>query len=606
MKDFKPFDPLHPFQFNESLQVKNRKIHLSYIPLVDSVSIKGFLQAKTPSDVVANSFWVDYRFEDGYRSSNAEIIFDSSANDQFIDVSYLGIGTILRAEDMNEAAESLNSLDKSRNEADRNIHDLSIRAGIIESNAQDSLQFHNQNSISHKDIRDSIQASKDEFEYRLGVFDTRILGIQSRIDATDDSIESQMVDLNHFFRESLESSITQLRSEFAESINSIDDYRDEFTGIYNSIARLGSEFQSDREATVNQVESLLAVERKSFSTTVNNAKSEAISRSVAEAQKFDDSLKMDFETSLRSESNARYNLGSEIQFAHRRIDNIEVSNLSLDSRLNSEMYARIESNNELQGLIATYRDDSDAQIESITSNVANLADTLYQARQATNRQIESLRANVAIAEDRMLNTAERLDSLTSKNQTLTESLNAGLEDIDSLKNSMEEYVESRFEPVRTEFATSLANFDSVISDSIQTLDRDLFELDDHIGNREFYVDEYFTQIESSVAAVWDEIDDVEDSISALNLYDSSLQNSIGTANSNIGTLNSTVSTAYSRLGTLNTSLATNYTSLKSANTNISNLTSSLNALTTRVTNLENKTLTIPTTPSTVVGAIWYT
>ena len=145
MKYFQEFDPLHPIRYDETLQVKNRKIHLSYIPLVDSVSIKGFLQVQTPSDVNSNSFWCDYRFDDGYRSSNAEIIFDSSANDRFLEISYLGIGTVLRAEDMNEVAESLNSLDQTRQESRADIENLKIRVNVFNENAQESLQNHNQN-----------------------------------------------------------------------------------------------------------------------------------------------------------------------------------------------------------------------------------------------------------------------------------------------------------------------------------------------------------------------------------------------------------------------------------------------------------------------------
>ena len=115
MKYFQEFDPLHPIKYDETLQIKDRKIHLSYIPLVDSVSIRGFLQESILSDVTYNTFWCDYRFDDGYRSANGEVIFDSSANNQYVDVSYRGIGTVLRAEDMNEVAESLESLDKTRN-----------------------------------------------------------------------------------------------------------------------------------------------------------------------------------------------------------------------------------------------------------------------------------------------------------------------------------------------------------------------------------------------------------------------------------------------------------------------------------------------------------
>ena len=107
----------------------------------------------------------------------------------------------------------------------------------------------------------------------------------------------------------------------------------------------------------------------------------------------------------------------------------------------------------------------------------------------------------------MVITTNQLESLTSKNHTLTESLNAGINEIDSLKNSMVEYVNSQFEPIKTDFAHSIANSDSILSDSIRAINTALESF-------QFNVDQYFSEIEASVGGIWDEFEEIADSINA--------------------------------------------------------------------------------------------
>ena len=598
MKTFYEFDPLHPFQFAETLQIKNRKVFLSYIPLVDSVSIRGFLQADSPSDVVSNSFWCDYRFQDGYRSANGEIIFDSSQNDHFVEISYLGVGTVLHAQDMNEVADSLDSLDKSRNNSQSDVQDLSIRAGVIESNAIDSLNSHNSNPDAHLQLQNSIKSSKDEFDYRLNTFNSILNALQSQISSSNDSIKSQFLNLISQFESSLHSVESEIKLDFQTSLSSIDDYRDEFTGVYNRLDNLNQRVQSNHDSTLQDVQSILDLERISATTALNNAKSEILSRSIAEAERLDQSLLANIRANFGSDFSRVDDLEDSLLVLDSKFDSIPYQFNEIDERLNSEQINRISTDNEIFNAIDSVYTYYDDKIESIDSNVAFLADTLYQARQATNNQIESLRANVAIAEDRMLYISERLETLQIANVDLNESLASELEGVTSMKSEMMDYVDGMFDPLRLEIANS-------VETALNSID--------------------FSPVESSIATIWDSLENIdfdttpiEQSLNALqtsisNLDISMFESSIASLQDSLENIDfSPVETSISNLqdSLENIDFSPVESSISSNTSSIQSNTSSISALDSRVSVLEvggvSDLQVLTTSTSNTTGAIWYT
>ena len=656
MKTFFEFDPLHPHQFNETLQIKSRKIYLSHLPLVNSVSISGFLQADTPSDVNPNSFWCDYRLDDGYRSANGEIIFDPSQNDKFVQISYLAIGTVLRAKDMNEVATSLDSLNLTRDNLNDSISNLNIKIGVESDRSSQNIQSHNENPIAHPAILDSLQSSKSEFDTRLSTFDARIQGFSQSISDKVDSLQTYQLQIQDDLVSSISAAESRINSRIDTRLEILPEIRNEFTGVYNRIDELDSKYSNDKSEIYNRMENLLAVERRTNLTIIENAKSEATSRAISESNRYTDSKiaiqSLEFDSSISQAQNRIANLESQTDSIQESIDSTATQYHEMLSRLNAEQFARIDADNSLGGLIVTMKDESESRDTSLQSNIANLSNTLYQARQATNNQIESIRANVSIAEERMIQTADRYESLTSKIHDMNDSLVSEIYEVVQMQDEMTSYIDSKFAPTRQEFADSISNLDSVLSDSIANLDS-------VINDDKTYMDSYFSNIEESVSAVWDEFDEVADinsanavgiaansssivainselesfkssvnssianldsdlatldsdldsykievsndfssvdtSISALNSFDSSLQSSIGSVDNRATNIQTSLGNTNTSIGTLNTKATNIQTSLGTTNSNVSkvqtslgNTNTSLNNVTNRVSNLESK------------------
>ena len=609
MKKFHEFEPLHPFRQDETLQVKNRKIHLAYIPLVDSVSIKGFMQVNSPSDVVSNTFWVDYRFDDGYRSSNAEILFHSSANEKFVDISYLGIGTILRAQDMNEVADSLEHFKSIETEHINSINNLGIRIGVVAENAENDLQKHELNLSAHPTIIESISANRDEVNTRLDVVSAQISGTNSLLQRSVNSLNSKIQDIIVLCGEDIQLAENRLISICEEKLQDVQDIRNEFIGIYNSIENLDSKFQSKCDNTVHQVESLLAVERKSFSTTVNNAKSDAISRAVAESTSIFSSQFDQFRSEIDN-SSLQSDFMNQIDSLNTQIEDLSTNYQIIRQLYTSEQYNRILQDNLLNDSLISIQNSIDNNLDSVTSNIANLANTLYQARQATNNQIESLRANVAIAEDRMIFISDKMDSLNVANIVLNESLVSELEGVTSMKSEMLDYIDGMFEPFRLEITNSVESainsidFSPVqtsitaICDSLNNFNFDTTPIEQSINaiqNSLAHIDIDTTPIEQSINAIQASIENIDFDTSPIEQSINSIQDSIENIDFDTTPIEQSISTNSTNIGNLTTS--------------IGNTNSSLSNLTSRVNNLESggtSDLQILTTvSSTQTGALWY-
>lgn len=566
MKDFRDFDPSHPFHHEETLQIKNRKLRLSYIPLIDSVSVRGYLPVDSPSDVVANTYWVDYRYDDGYRSSNAEVVFDSSANDRYVDIAYFGIGTVLRAEDMREVSDSLDAIQKTNNEQSQNISDLGIKIGVVAEKSQDLLDSHEKNPAAHQSLIDSIQSSRDFFEYRLNSQDTRLNGFINLLDSTAASLQSQI----HKVDELSDSQIQEVESRLEERIKSeaevFDDFRDEFTGLYNMISNLDDKYALDLENNTKNIENLLATERVSFITSINNAKNEMLSRAITEMQAGDDSIRSEIEKISEKSTLDLSEIFSMFESVDVKLDSIAGELPTVYHVIDAEKRDRISFDNDILDSIASLRENIDWSFDNLEGNIGNLADTLYQARQATNNQMESLRANVAIAEENLLSTRRDLEVLMEAKEI-----------VESLQASVTEYVEAQFAPVKAEISESIAAFDSQFGTAMTA----------SIASQRSYMTNYFSKIEESVAAVWDGIDEKIGDIDFSEYEASILANSADIASNS-------------------ESIASNATSIANNSASIKTNTTKISGHETRIKTLENRqsVYIVGTTARSETGGIW--
>lgn len=96
-----PFNPDSTVRVSETVHISGGKAFLRHIPKKGSVVIDGFLETDSVMPQ-ANQFSCLYATDSMYRDANRVLNFNKTHNGQDISVSYVAIGTVITADDMNE------------------------------------------------------------------------------------------------------------------------------------------------------------------------------------------------------------------------------------------------------------------------------------------------------------------------------------------------------------------------------------------------------------------------------------------------------------------------------------------------------------------------
>ena len=132
------------------------KIRLDHIPKEGSLSVRGFIEGKSASNLQSNEFFCSYRVDTQYREANRLVYFYSGRSGQTVYCSYIAIGTVVTSDDMNEIGDFMKAADKNFSRHDESL--TSLKNTIVETRneARTSLNEHNQYRAAHSDIRDDI------------------------------------------------------------------------------------------------------------------------------------------------------------------------------------------------------------------------------------------------------------------------------------------------------------------------------------------------------------------------------------------------------------------------------------------------------------------
>lgn len=100
MVTYLPYDPNSTIRVEEQIQVADNKAFLRHIPKEGSIQIDGFTEVDGAP--IGNQFFCDYATDTLYRDANRVIRFHGVNDFTFLTVSYIAIGTVITADDMNE------------------------------------------------------------------------------------------------------------------------------------------------------------------------------------------------------------------------------------------------------------------------------------------------------------------------------------------------------------------------------------------------------------------------------------------------------------------------------------------------------------------------
>ena len=100
MQSYLPYNPQSTIRVEEQIQVADNKAFLRHIPKEGSIQIDGFAETDNP-DPASGQFFCDYATDTLYRDAN-RIIHFGSVDSAALTVSYIAIGTVITADDMNE------------------------------------------------------------------------------------------------------------------------------------------------------------------------------------------------------------------------------------------------------------------------------------------------------------------------------------------------------------------------------------------------------------------------------------------------------------------------------------------------------------------------
>lgn len=101
MQSYLPYNPQSTIRVEEQIQVADNKAFLRHIPKEGSIQIDGFTETDNP-DPASGQFFCDYAKDTLYRDANRVLRFHGVDDFTQITVSYIAIGTVITADDMNE------------------------------------------------------------------------------------------------------------------------------------------------------------------------------------------------------------------------------------------------------------------------------------------------------------------------------------------------------------------------------------------------------------------------------------------------------------------------------------------------------------------------
>lgn len=655
MKYFHEFNPLQPFNHEESLQILNNRVRLSYIPLKDSVSIQGFLQESILGDVKSNSFWCDYRDYDGYRSANGELFFDSSKNGDVVNIKYLGVGTVLRADDMNEIADRLDSLNASSESLQSDILNQRQLIKNIENHAVDALSNHDSNPNSHQDLRQSIVDMNDIFNYRLDTINQSFDGMKKSIDSSFDSVHAE-IESSKIDSDSIIAEANQFTSLIhVDTLEKFVEVQRQFDGIYNAIDN-GDEYLESKIARLgSNIENQFAVERLSAQNQIKSLKDELYQRIDTQSTIAADSVRTELIEVINSDDPLVDSVMLQVSKLRDEFDLITSKYYILDNRIETENQNRVDADSILADSISAVVANTSSQFDSVTANVAELSKTLYQARNAINNELDSLSADVNIANMNLINSREmfdrKVDEIKDLDSVLREEFDNMLDDFELQMNSKQEEfesdmqeimesVDSSYDSLLTDFTNNfqslsgmfyqtysslnvaLVDVENMKADIVESIQSAVDDLNDELvmytdERIEYIGSEFDSKLANLSDSVQNSINTLDDtteqsinsilsSISALNDRISSAAVSIDNVNSNLGktnsslaTANTNISNAQTSIGTLNTKATNIQTSLGTTNTNVANAQSSIGTLKTSITSAQTSIGTLNSTIGTV-------
>lgn len=101
MERYLPYNPSSTVRVEEQISVRDNRAFLRHIPKEGSIEIDGFTEVDSiiPQDY---QFSCQYALDSLYRDANRVLHFSRTHNGQKLTVSYIAIGTVFTADDMNE------------------------------------------------------------------------------------------------------------------------------------------------------------------------------------------------------------------------------------------------------------------------------------------------------------------------------------------------------------------------------------------------------------------------------------------------------------------------------------------------------------------------
>lgn len=132
------------------------KIRLDHIPKEGSLTVRGFIEASSAANLQSNEFFCSYRADSQYREANRLVYFYSGRSGQTVYCSYIAVGTVVTADDMNEIGEFMKAADKNFSRHDESLTALKNTIVETRNEARTSLNEHNKYLAAHSDIRDDI------------------------------------------------------------------------------------------------------------------------------------------------------------------------------------------------------------------------------------------------------------------------------------------------------------------------------------------------------------------------------------------------------------------------------------------------------------------
>lgn len=110
IQTYHPYDPQSTVRVEETIIIKAQRAFLRHIPKQGSIVIEGFVETSSLNPQ-PNQFSCQYFTETLYRDANRVLNFNAQHNGETLNISYIAVGTVVTADDMNEIKAHLDNPD---------------------------------------------------------------------------------------------------------------------------------------------------------------------------------------------------------------------------------------------------------------------------------------------------------------------------------------------------------------------------------------------------------------------------------------------------------------------------------------------------------------